>query len=90
MQKRKLQCPVCKATHEIYLKKHTYDCPSCGRKVRAMTPVVAKHDQALKVKEEELAKKAVEEAQKAIEAELAKPAKKAKKKPAKKAKKSED
>jgi CRISPR/Cas system-associated exonuclease Cas4 (RecB family) len=70
MQKQKLQCPICKAKHELQLTKQVYACPSCGRKVRAMSPVVAKHDKMLKVKEEELQKKVIEEAAKEIEKAL--------------------
>lgn len=76
MNKRKLQCPICKAKHELMILKHTYDCPSCGRKVRAMDPIVAKHNAADE-------KKKLEKVEEVVKEEVKKP-KKAKKKAKKK------
>ena len=74
MNKRKLQCPICKAKHELMILKHTYDCPSCGRKVRAMDPIVAKHNAA------DEKKKVIEKVEEVVEVKKPKKAKKKAKK----------
>ena len=94
-------CPICKAEHEMFLapNKLVYECPSCGRKVRAMPPQTIKvpkiksksEAKRLKIQVEsaqDIPKEVAEEVKKAVEEVLEeKPAPKKKTKRSKTSKK---